>query len=92
MIDIVPNTHNFQKTIQEKYRKYNDLKTEIQRLWDMENVFIIPVVLSSTRVIPSSLHNNIKILKLYTTIYIQIQKAVLLNTSRTVRKFLDIPE
>ena len=93
LIDIaVPNTHNVQKTIQEKFQKYSDLRAEILRIWNMESVYIVPVVMSSTGVIPFSLHHSINTLKLRKTIYVQLQKAVLLNTSRIVRKFLDQPE
>lgn len=89
IIDIaIPNTHNIQTTISEKLRKYTDLKDEITRIWNMDHVSIIPIVLSSTGVIPHSLHQSLKLLDLAPQTYISLQKAAILNTCRIVRKFL----
>ncbi|CAH2106131.1 unnamed protein product [Euphydryas editha] len=89
LIDIaIPNTHNLQNTIAEKLSKYTELKDEITRLWKLQKVTIVPIVLSTTGVIPKQLHQSIKTLNLPPNIYILIQKAVILNTCRIVRKFL----
>lgn len=89
LIDItVPNTHNIQKAVAEKINKYTDLKEEVLRIWKLEKVFIVPLVLSTTGVIPKSLHTSLKILSLPTTTYFTMQKAAILNTCRIVRKFL----
>ncbi|XP_052748657.1 uncharacterized protein LOC128200179 [Galleria mellonella] len=91
LIDIaVPNTHNIQNTIAEKISKYTELQYEITRLWNLQKVTIVPIVLSTTGVIPKQLHHAINTLKLPPNIYHQLQKAVILNTCRIVRKFLQI--
>ncbi|XP_052748311.1 uncharacterized protein LOC128200110 [Galleria mellonella] len=91
LIDIaVPNTHNIQKTIAEKISKYTELKDEITRLWKQEKVYVIPIVLSTTGVIPKHLHHSLKEIDLRKTLYTTLQKAVILNTCRIVRKFLQI--
>ncbi|XP_052748596.1 uncharacterized protein LOC128200170 [Galleria mellonella] len=93
LIDIaIPNTHNLQKTIAEKINKYAELKDEITRIWKQEKVYIVPIVLSSTGVIPNHLHHSLKQIGLRKNLYISLQKAVILNTCRIVRKFLDIDE
>ena len=57
LIDIaVPNTHNIQNTIAEKFTKYTDLKNEITRIWKLNNVLIVPLVISTTGVIPKQIH------------------------------------
>ncbi|XP_064076354.1 uncharacterized protein LOC135194637 [Vanessa tameamea] len=90
LIDVsVPNTHNLLKTITEKINKYTELKEEIIRIWNLNKVFIVPIVLSTTGVIPKHLHQSLKILDLPPLTYITMQKAAILNTCRIVRKFLE---
>lgn len=89
MIDVaVPNTHNLEHTINEKRRKYQELSDEVKRMWNLEKVVTIPIVLSSTGIIPHKLHESLKTLNIKKNVYILIQKAVILNTTRIVRKFL----
>lgn len=89
LIDIaVPNTHNIQKTITEKINKYTELKEEIIRIWKMNKVFIVPLVLSSTGVIPKHLLHYLSQIELPNSLFMTMQKAAILNTCRIVRKFL----
>jgi hypothetical protein len=92
IIDIaIPNSHNFQTTIAEKISKYTELKEEITRMWKLKSVAIVPIVLSTTGIIPKQLHQSLKTLSLAPYIYEILQKAVILNTCRIVRKFLQLP-
>lgn len=89
IIDIaIPNTHNLIATITEKKRKYTDLADEMKNLWNADKVTIVPIVLSATGVIPKELHRSLKTLALNNNLYKLMQKAVTLNTTRIVRKFL----
>ncbi|CAK1579741.1 unnamed protein product [Parnassius mnemosyne] len=91
LIDIaVPNTHNIQKTITEKICKYAELKDEVTRIWRQEKVYVVPIVLSTTGVIPNHLLHSLTLLDLKETLYITLQKAAILNTCRIVRKFMQI--
>lgn len=91
IIDIaVPNTNNIQTTVTEKIRKYTELQEEIRRVWKMDKVMIVPIVISNTGVIPMALHNSLKLLNLPRYTYITLQKAAILNTCRIVRKFLQL--
>ena len=75
LIDIaVPNTHNIQKTITEKISKYAELKEEVTRIWRQEKVYVIPIVLSTTGVIPNHLLHSLKLLNLKETLYITYRK------------------
>ncbi|KAL0852393.1 hypothetical protein ABMA28_000587 [Loxostege sticticalis] len=88
-IDVaIPNTHNIKKTISDKIHKYSELKEEVLRIWNLDKVYIVPLVLSSTGVIPKHLHRSIQLLDLPEHTYITMQKAAILNTCRIVRRFL----
>jgi hypothetical protein len=48
---------------------------------------VIPIVISSTGVIPKSLSQSLKRLNLHPNTYIQMLKSVILRTYSTVRNF-----
>jgi len=90
LIDIaVPNTHNLAKTISDKQKKYQELANEICAMWKQNAVKVIPIVISSTGVIPKSLSQSLKKLDLHPNTYIQMQKSVILGTRSIVRYFLN---
>jgi len=87
----VPNTHNLAKTITDKQNKYQELANEIRALWKQNAAQMIPIVISSTGVIPKPLLQSLKRLNLHPSIYtrIQMQKSVILGTCSIVRNFLN---
>jgi len=90
LIDIaVPNTHNLAKTITEKQSKYQELANEICAMWKQNTVKAIPIVISSTGIIPKSLSQSLKRLNLHPNTYIQMQKSVILCTCSIVSNFLN---
>jgi hypothetical protein len=56
----VPNTHNLAKTITENQNKYQELANEICDMWKQNAAQVIPIVTSSTAVIPKSLSQSPK--------------------------------
>ena len=50
----VPNTHNLAKTITKQQNKYLKLANEICAMWKQKAAQVIPIVISSTGVIPKS--------------------------------------
>ena len=53
LMDIaVPNTHNLAKTITDQQNKYQELANEICAMWKQKAAQMIPIVISSTGVIP----------------------------------------
>jgi hypothetical protein len=89
MIDIaVPNTHNLAKTITDKRNKYQELANEICATWKQNAAQMIPIVISSTGVIPKSLSQSLKRLNLHPNTHTQMQKSVIHGTCSIVRKFL----
>jgi len=90
LIDIaVPNTHNLTKTIIDKRNKYQELANEICAMWKQNTAQVIPLVISSTEVIPKPLPQSLKRLNLHPNTYIQMQKSVILGTCSIIRNFLN---
>jgi hypothetical protein len=89
LVDIdVPNTHNLAKTITDKQNKYQELANEISAMWKQKAAQVIPIVISSTGVIPKSISQSLTRLNLHPNTYIQLQKSVILGTCSIVRMFL----
>ena len=90
MIDIaVSNTHNLAKTIADKQNKYQELANEICAMWKQKVAQVIPIVISSTAVIPNSLSQSLTRLNLHPNTYIQLKNSVILGTCSSVRNFLN---
>jgi len=85
----VPNTHNLAKTINDKQKKYQELAIEICVMWKQKAAQVIPIVISSTTVIPKSLPQSLTRLNLHPNTCIQLQKSVILGTCSIVRNFLN---
>ena len=91
IVDIaVPLTHKLQDTHNEKRRKYTDLAYEINKMWKIKDIEIIPIILSSLAVIPKSLALSLESLNIQKSRIYEMQKAVILQSCRTVRKVLDL--
>ena len=58
-------------------------------MWDVREVKIIPLIISATGIIPKALHESIRMLNLPPTMYIAMQRAVVLQTTSIVRSFLE---
>jgi hypothetical protein len=81
LIDIaVPNTQTLAKTITDKQNKYQELGNEICGTWKQKAEQVIPIVISSTGVIPNSLPQSLTILNLHPNTYTQLQNSVILGT------------
>ena len=90
LIDIaLPNTHDLAKSITDKQKMYQKLANEICAMWKQKAAQVIPIVISSTGVIPKSLSQSLTTLNLHPNKYIQIQKCVILGTCSIVRNFLN---
>ena len=92
LIDIaIPNTHRLQQSHTEKLNKYSELAEEIKKMWQQDKVSIIPIIVSSTGVIPHNLKKSLNTLGINQHSISLIQKAVILSTCNIVRKFLNLP-
>jgi hypothetical protein len=50
----------------------------MRNLWCLEQISILPLVISATGIVPQSLFKNLKILDLGNTLVVEIQKGILL--------------
>jgi hypothetical protein len=61
----------------------------MRNLWCLEKNSILPLIISTTGIVPQSLFKNLKILDLGNTLVIEIQKGILYS-SHIVRKYFNI--
>jgi len=88
LIDIaVPNTFNVAKTITDKQKKYQELANEVCAMWKQNTAQVIPLLISSTGIIPKSLPQSLKRLNLHPNTYIQMQKSLILGKYSIARNF-----
>ena len=84
----VPSDHRIEIKEREKIEKYQDLKREVQKLWNMK-AKIIPIVIGALGTIPKTLQKQLDQIESSIAIN-QMQTTVLLNTARILRKVLEI--
>ncbi|XP_072153703.1 uncharacterized protein [Bemisia tabaci] len=91
LMDIaIPNNHNLQKTQQEKIERYVELGNEIKAMWKLQEVRIVPIVISNTGVPTKLSVALVRQLEVQENIMQRMQKAVILSTCNMVRKFLSL--
>jgi len=83
----VPNNNNLVKTVCHKIEKYADLRMEIENQWNVQ-AKILPIMVSSTGVVPQSTVNAVNELGGGIREIRAIQKAALLHTASIVRRFI----
>ena len=67
----------------------NNNNNEICAMWKQKAAQVIPIVISSTGVIPKSLSQSLTRLNLHPNTYIKLQKSVILGTCSIVRNCLN---
>ena len=72
----------------EKVEKYQDMKREIKRIWNMWSVIVVPVIVGALRSITKKLDEWLEKLDFIVNIPL-LQKTTLLGTTRISRKVLD---
>ena len=84
----VPGDRSIEEKEQEKIEKYQDLRRELQKIWNVR-VKIIPLVVGSLGAIRKQFGKRLKEIRVTAEIG-QGQKTVLLGTARILRKVLEI--
>ncbi|CAH2245046.1 jg17443 [Pararge aegeria aegeria] len=91
IVDItIPHDDNLMKAGKEKLSKYLDLAHEITTMWNVESTVVIPIVVTVKGLLAKSFDQHLKKLSLGCWIKGRIQKAVVLETARIVRRFLTL--
>ena len=89
MIDFaVTGDSRIEEKEKDKIEKHQDLGRELQKIWNVK-VKIIPLVVGSLGAIPKQFGNRLKQIGI-TAGTAQVQKTVLLGTTRILRKVLEI--
>ena len=90
IIDIaVPGDCRVSEKEKEKILKYQDLKREIARIWDMKKVVVVPVVVGALGVVTKKMPSWIEKIGIEVRTDI-LQKTSLLGTARILRKVLEV--
>ena len=61
-------------------------------MYGLKSVQTVPLIISATGIVPKCLKGYINSLGLPSGTFLEMQKAVVLNTCRIVRKFMNLPE
>jgi hypothetical protein len=72
----IHDSHILHSTITERLHKYTDLKEELVRIWQLKKACVIPLVLSTTGIIPNKLHDSLKVHNICPVLYTLMQKTV----------------
>ena len=72
----------------EKVVKYQDLARELKKLWKMKTM-VIPIVIGTFGTVPKDLKKRLENIGIETKID-ELQKSVILNTARILRKVLEV--
>ncbi|CAH2218490.1 jg2973 [Pararge aegeria aegeria] len=91
IVDItIQHDDNLVKAEKEKVSKYLCLAHEITAMWNVESTVVVPIVVSVNGLLAKSFDQHLKKLSLGCWIKGRIQKAVVLETARIVRRFLTL--
>ncbi|CAH2244234.1 jg20178 [Pararge aegeria aegeria] len=91
IVDItIPHDDNPVKAEKEKVSKYLELAHEITAMWNVESAVIVPIFVSVNGLLAKSFEQHRKKLSLGCWNKGRIQKAVVLETARIVRRFLTL--
>ena len=90
IIDIaIPSDYNVVRKRNEKITKYIDLSIELKRMWKLEKISIIPVIIGATGTVYRSIKSEIDLIPGYIKIE-TIQRIAILGTSYIWRRFNEL--
>lgn len=84
----IPVDENITKAYREKINKYQDLTYEIRDIYEVKRVEIFPFVISAGGLVQRNFIENLQKLSSSATLLKSAQKAVVLGTTRIVRKVI----
>ena len=91
LIDVaVPGDSRVAAKELEKKIKYQDLAIEVQRMWELRKVSVIPIVIGTLGAIPAALPAYLKKLDIEDVTVEQLQRSAILGTANILRKYLNI--
>lgn len=92
IIDVaIPVDDNIRKSVTEKITKYQDLKYEIEAIWKLREVRVIPFIISANGLVEKNFCKYLEKVGLNPQLVEVAQKAAILGTCHIVRKYLQQP-
>ncbi|KAL1455720.1 hypothetical protein WDU94_009793 [Cyamophila willieti] len=91
IVDVtIPLDENINTAYMNKIVKYEDLKRQVKNMYNLNNVNILPIVISTNGLVHKNTRENIKTLKISSPDFIvkKCQKSVILSTTSMLRKIL----
>ena len=89
LVDVsIPGDIRVSEKEQEKIDKYEELSSEVKKLWEMRKVRVVPIVVGALGSISKKLQEHVKELDVEVSNAL-LQKTALLGTARILRKVLD---
>ena len=90
IIDIsVPGDTRIKDTEEAKILKYQDLRREIKKLWNLKSVKVVPIIVGTLRAVTPNLRKYLDEVDCNLSIS-NIQRTALLGTARILRMVLDL--
>jgi hypothetical protein len=74
----------------EKKMKYRDLAVELQRLWEMKKVSVVPIVIGALGAVPPELPKHLKAIAVEDVTIEQLQKSAVLGTAYILRRYMQV--
>jgi Reverse transcriptase (RNA-dependent DNA polymerase) len=74
----------------EKINKYQDLAIEVQRLWELRKVKVVPIVIGALGAVPVAFRKHLKSLNINDVSVEQLQRTAILGTANILRRYLKL--
>lgn len=89
IIDVaIPGDSRIASKEAEKKTKYRDLAVELQRLWELRNVKVVPIVIGALGAVTPMLGGYLKGINVEHVTVGQLQRTTLLGTANILRRYL----
>ena len=89
IVDVAcPFDMSVQDMDREKVEKYQDLKQELKRIWQSQEIVIISIIIGTLGTVSKNLEHWLRKLDIMVN-FSTLQKACLLGSARVIRKVLD---
>ena len=74
----------------EKLTKYQDLSIELQKLWEMRKVKVVPIVIRAIGAVPEGISKYLKEININNVKVKHLQRTAILGTAYILRRYLNI--
>jgi len=91
LIDVaVPGDARVASKEVEKMQKYQNLAIEMQRLWELKKVKVVPIVIGALGAVPAAFRKHFEKLDIKDISVEQLQRTAVLGTANILRRYLNV--